>query len=208
MAYTTIIDTVRHAQTTYSAEKRYAGTIDVPLSRFGRLDTRKASEEIKDNKYDIVITSTLRRSIDTARILMGENVQLLENPLCNERNYGVFEGMRYNDVKKIRPKVLFIKVGNDTHSVNQPGSEPFEEVRKRAEKFKRFLFKNYRGKRILVVSHFAFLQQFHGLLRGLSCIESLAEEVKNLQLTRFVFRGTRLVETDVRILSRRKQDNF
>ncbi len=208
MAYTTVIDTVRHAQTTYGAEKRYAGTIDVPLSRLGREDTRGASKRIKGADYDVVITSTLRRSIETARLLLGGKVELVKNPLCNERNYGIFEGMRYSDVKKVKPKVLFIRVGNDTHSVNQPGSEPFEEVRKRAEKFKGFLFNNYKGKKVLVVSHFAFLQQFHGLLKGLSCIESLAEEVRNLQLTRFVFKGTRLVETGVQVLSTRKQENF
>ena len=133
---------------------------------------------------------------------------MIENPLCNERNYGILEGIKYSEVRKVRPRVLFIKVGNDRHSVNPLGGEPFEEVRKRAERFYRYLFRNFRGKKVLVVSHFAFLQQFHGLLKGLSCIESLAEEVKNLQLTRFVFKGKRLIENEIIMLSKKGQVNF
>jgi len=208
LAYTTVISTLRHAQTVYGPLKKYAGTIDVPLSKFGREDTRQASRMLKGRDFDFIITSTLRRSKETARILLGKNKRMIENPLCNERNYGILEGIRYNEVNKVRPRILFIKVGNDKHSVNPLGGEPFEDVRKRAEKFKKYIFRNFRGKRILVVSHFAFLQQFHGLLKGLSCIESLAEEVKNLQLTTFVFKGQKLVETEVVMLSKKKQVNF
>jgi len=208
LAYITVISTIRHAQTVYGPLKKYAGTIDIPLSKFGREDTRQASRVLTDKNFDVIITSALKRSKETARLLLGRNKRMIENPLCNERNYGILEGVKYSEVKKVRPRVLFIKVGNDKHSVNPLGGEPFEDVRKRAERFKRYLFKNFKGKRILVVSHFAFLQQFHGLLKGLSCIESLAEEVKNLQLTRFVFKGQKLMETEVVMLSKKKQVNF
>jgi len=208
LAYITVISTIRHAQTVYGPLKKYAGTIDIPLSKFGREDTRQASRVLTDKNFDVIITSALKRSKETARLLLGRNKRMIENPLCNERNYGILEGVKYSEVKKVSPRVLFIKVGNDKHSVNPLGGEPFEDVRKRAERFKRYLFKNFKGKRILVVSHFAFLQQFHGLLKGLSCIESLAEEVKNLQLTRFVFKGQKLMETEVVMLSKKKQVNF
>jgi len=105
----------------YGPLKKYAGTIDVPLSRFGREDTRQASKVLSDSDFDVIITSTLRRSKETARILLGKNRRMLENPLCNERNYGILEGVKCSEVKKVRPRVLFIKVGNDKHSVNPLG---------------------------------------------------------------------------------------
>jgi hypothetical protein len=38
---------------------------------------------------------------------------------------------------------------------------------------------------------------FHGLLRGLNCIESLASFPSNLELARFRFSGERLVEEKI-----------
>jgi broad specificity phosphatase PhoE len=85
--------------------------------------------------------------------------------------------------------------------VNPPGGEPFEDVWQRAKKFRRFLFCNYRGSSILVVSHGVFLQMFHGVLRGGNCVESLIAYPSTLELTTFRFRGSRLLdETAVRLL--------
>jgi broad specificity phosphatase PhoE len=56
------------------------------------------------------------------------------------------------------------------------------------------LFSKYRESNVLVVSHGVFLQMFHGVLRGLSCIESLAAYPANLELIQFKFVKERLVE--------------
>jgi broad specificity phosphatase PhoE len=90
-----------------------------------------------------------------------------------------------------------ISVGNDLHTVNPKDGEPFEDVWERAKKFRRLLFREYKGSNILVVSHGVFLQMLHGVIRHLSCIESLAVYPSNLELARFRFSGERLVEEKV-----------
>jgi broad specificity phosphatase PhoE len=139
-----------------------------------------------------VLTSTLKRAIETAEILAGDGVPIVKNKLCNERNFGIMEGLTWDDVQTLEPKVLLIEVGNDLHTVNPKGGEPFEDLWQRAKKFRRFIFKNYRGLNILVVSHGVFMQMFHGVLRGQNCIESLAVYPSNLELTTFRFCGNRL----------------
>ena len=119
---------------------------------------------------------------------------LVESKLCNERNFGVMEGLTWDEVQHLDPPVLFIEVGNDLHSVNPQGGEPFEDVWERARKFRRFILREYKGSSVLVVSHGVFLQMFHGVLRGLNCIESLAAYPSNLVLFRFRFSGNRLME--------------
>jgi broad specificity phosphatase PhoE len=193
VAVETTIYTIRHTQTRYNGEKRYAGTIDVPLNEKGIRDARAASARLAGLTFDIVITSTLKRSIETAHLLVGDGDHVIKSALCNERSFGVMEGLTWDEVQNLEPRVLFIEVGNDLHSVNPQGGEPFEDVWERARKFRRFLFKEYRGSRILIVSHGVFLQMFHGLLRGLSCIESLAVYPSTLELTMFRFSGNRLV---------------
>jgi broad specificity phosphatase PhoE len=194
MSVETTIHTIRHAHTRYNAERRYAGTIDVPLSEAGVRDARNASAKLAGMTFDIVISSTLKRSIETAHILAGDAPTFVESKLCNERNFGVMEGLTWDDVQNLEPKVLFINVGNDSHSVNPQGGEPFEDLWERAKKFRRFIFRTYKGSNILVVSHGVFLQMFHGVLRSLSCIEALAVYPANLELVRFRFSGSRLME--------------
>ena len=201
MAERTIINTLRHAHTTYNGEKRYAGTIDIDLNDQGIRDTQLAAAILRDEGYDIVIASTLKRSYETARILVDGTVPIVQTDLCNERNFGIMEGMTWEDVKQLVPPVLMIKVGNDLHTVNPKGGEPFEDVWDRAKIFRQLLFREYYGKSILVVSHGVFLQMFHGVMRGVTCIESLARYPANLELARFIFDGYHLAEEKVRKLA-------
>jgi probable phosphoglycerate mutase len=197
----TTISTLRHAHTKYNAEKRYAGTIDIPLSRAGVQDARKAAAKLAGANYDIVVTSVQKRAYETAEILVGERVPIVRTPLCNERRFGVMEGLTWDDIQTLEPPILMIKVGNDLHTVNPRGGEPFEEVFERARRFRRYIFERYSGSNILIVSHGVFLQMFHGVLRGLNCIESLASYPANLELDRFRFVGRRLAEEDIVKLS-------
>ena len=115
MAERTIINTLRHAHTTYNGEKRYAGTIDIDLNDQGIRDTQLAAAILRDEGYDVVIASTLKRSYETAHILVDGTVPIVQTDLCNERNFGIMEGLTWEDVKKLVPPVLMIKVGNDSH---------------------------------------------------------------------------------------------
>jgi broad specificity phosphatase PhoE len=193
MACETVISTLRHARTTYGAEKRYAGRIDVPLSKEGERDCLRASKRLATMEFDIVITSPQKRTTDTARLMACRAFASIQCDLCCERRFGVMEGLTSEEVRSLDPPVLFIEVGNDTHSVNPKDGEPFEDVWERATRFARLIFREYRGSRVLVVSHGVFLQMFHGVLRGSNCIESLSEYPANLGLATFRFSGRRLV---------------
>ena len=194
MRVETTIHTIRHTQTAYNVDRRYAGTIDVPLSEAGIRDAREAASKLAGVTFDVVVTSTLKRTIDTAHLLVDGKVPVVHSKLCDERNFGVMEGLTWDEVQTLEPRVLFVEVGNDLHSVNPQGGEPFEEVWERAKRFRRVLFREHRGSSILVISHGVFLQMFHGVLRGLSCIESLAVYPSNLELATFRFSGNRLIE--------------
>ncbi len=194
MEVETTIFTMRHGRTTYNAERRYAGNIDISLNEIGMQDAQAAAKELVGAHFDVIISSTLKRSIETARIIAGDSASIVQNRLCAERNFGVLEGRTWDEVQILEPPVLFVKVGNDLHSVNPKGSEPFEDVWERAKQFRRFIFRSYPGLKILVVSHGVFLQMFHGLLRGYSCIEALSFAYPaNLELTIFSFCDKRLV---------------
>lgn len=208
MSAETIIHTIRHARTAYNAERRYAGTIDIPLSKEGICEARDVAPKLAGLKFDIVFTSMMRRTIETAQILIGQNTPIIQTPLCNERKFGIMEGCTWEEMLTFEPPVMLINVGQDLHTVNPKGGEPFEVVWERARKFHRFLFKKNRGAKILVVSHAVFLQMFNGLLRGLSCIESLSVLPSHLELNTFRFSGNRLVDDKAQMFMGIRQVRF
>jgi broad specificity phosphatase PhoE len=193
----TIISTLRHAHTDYNHEKRYAGSLDIGLSEKGIRDAAAASAKLAAMNFDAVVTSPLRRAFETARLVMPDSVPIAKSRLCVERHFGILEGLTWDDVPKLDPPVLLICVGGDLHTVNPKGGEPFEDVWQRAKKFRRCLLNRYGGRNVLVVSHGVFLQMFHGVMRGLNCIESLADYPLNMELTRFEFEGERLIDEKI-----------
>lgn len=191
----TRITTIRHGQTAYNLELRYAGSIDVPLNEKGSEDARIASGRLVDYEFDLVITSGLKRAIQTAEILVGERkLPIIQNELCNERDYGKMQGLTYVEVEEINPRILYLKLNSDFHSLNPPSGEDFPALRKRAKAFSQFLFQNYSGSNILVVAHGAFMQQLHGQFRGLDWTESLRHGIHNLACYTFAFEGRKLIE--------------
>lgn len=198
---TTIISTLRHARTTYGEERRYAGSIDVGLSDQGEQDCRVAAKALAELDFDVVITSTLTRALDTARLLACDAPTCLRSPLCDERRFGIMEGLTSEEVQTLDPPVLFVQVGGDVHSVNPVGGESFEDLWERAKKFARMIFRECGGSRVLVVSHGVFLQMFHGVLLGSNCIESLGTYPRTLELRTFRFADRHLVTDEVTQLS-------
>ena len=72
MTVETEIYTIRHGHTAFNEGKRYAGSIDVPLNDNGIKSTIAASEKLAGYKFDVVITSTKKRAIQTAELLFKQ----------------------------------------------------------------------------------------------------------------------------------------
>jgi broad specificity phosphatase PhoE len=185
------IMTIRHGETDFNCQKRYAGLLDVPLNAKGIRDCRTASDFFVDS-VDLVVTSKLKRSIQTARIFVNNKKSIVESVLCNERNFGKMQGHTSQEVEFIKPEIKYIKIAGDFHSLNPPQGEKFPALHKRANeflKFLRFLLSEHRCLRVLVVSHEVFLQQFHGVLRGETWRESMRHRLPNLTLSIFILQG-------------------
>lgn len=189
----TTIVTTRHGETTFNVEKRYAGTMDVPLNATGRDDAIQASRNIsRIMRFDYIICSRLQRARDTA-CYFSDHCTPIETALCNERNYGKMEGLVASEIPDVLPGVKYLSKGGDYHSLNPPGGETFEELYERAKSFLKYIFKNYTGSRLLIVSHGTFLQQFHAVMKNQTWEKALEYNIHNLECTLWRFRSVDLV---------------
>jgi 2,3-bisphosphoglycerate-dependent phosphoglycerate mutase len=65
---------IRHGESTWNAQYRFTGWVDVPLSRHGRNATREAARRMGEHGIvvDVCFTSPLIRAIETAVICLTE----------------------------------------------------------------------------------------------------------------------------------------
>lgn len=191
------ITTIRHAESVYNGQKRYAGTIDIPLSDRGRADAKNAASQLIGLGIEEVVSSALQRTIQTASIIATRlNVPHTgRHELCDERNFGALQGLTEDELGPHRNHLRYIRVGGDFHSVNPPDGETFPQLRARAYRFDRFLKARYNEIHVLVVSHGVFLQQLHGVFLGLDWIDALERHVSQLEFRSFEFAGDRLVRS-------------
>ena len=79
---------MRHGQTDFNVDHRYAGVLDVPLNDEGRRQARRAGTA---PDVELVHTSHLSRARETARICFPQARQIVL-PQLAEMNFGAFQG--------------------------------------------------------------------------------------------------------------------
>lgn len=124
---------IRHGQSTWNAENRFTGWVDVPLSEAGRAEARKGGERLAAEgvRVDRAYTSTLVRAIDTGRIVL-EALGQPELPQIqawelNERFYGALTGRDKNQARDEfgEEQVHLWRRGYD---VDVPGGESLKDT--------------------------------------------------------------------------------
>ena len=95
----------RHGQSTWNAENRFTGWVDVDLSEKGKEEAKKSGELIKELniKIDVSYTSYLKRAIETLTIILKKlNLSMKFNTAweLNERHYGSLTGLNKEETRK------------------------------------------------------------------------------------------------------------
>jgi broad specificity phosphatase PhoE len=96
---------IRHGATTLTAEDRFAGATDVPLSDLGREQVRRLSERLADDNITAVYASPLGRTVETARILAEPHgLEVVARDGLREISHGHWEQMTRREVELAYPK--------------------------------------------------------------------------------------------------------
>ena len=96
---------IRHGQSTWNAENRFTGWVDVDLSKKGIQEAEKSGKLLKELNlnYDICFTSYLKRAIKTLEIVLkvlGKDIKYKKAWELNERHYGALTGLNKAETKK------------------------------------------------------------------------------------------------------------
>ena len=146
---------VRHGATALTAEGRYSGRGDPPLTDEGQAQAMAAGGRVAGLSRDItaVVTSPLQRCVRTAELISAENgavpVTVVDDLI--ECDFGEWEGLTFAEVQARWPREMQAWLGST--SVAPPGGESFQAVAKRTRAAVSTVVKAYASGVVVVVSH-------------------------------------------------------
>ena len=101
---------LRHGESVGNVEARWQGQSDYVLTEKGRAQARALAQRWKSEnvKFDLVISSPLRRAKETAEIVASTlNAKVEMVPILMERHIGEMEGLTAEEVRK-RPQPPYV----------------------------------------------------------------------------------------------------
>ena len=131
-----------HGTTTDNIEHKSTGWLDGVLSEKGIEQSTKLREQINLDEIDFVISSDLKRAIDSAKNIFEDSKMILQDKRIRECNYGDLNGKDSSLVKY-----------EEHINIQFPNGESLQEVEKRLRNFCNYLLENYNGKTVALVSH-------------------------------------------------------
>ena len=127
----------RHGETTWNAAGRYQGRLESELSLKGIAQAQALARSMQDYAIGRVISSPLKRCLETAAPTAHLFRQALEEePLLLEIAHGLWEG-RYRDELAQNDPERYRQWRNEPHVVSFEGGESVVEVLRRWEVFAR-----------------------------------------------------------------------
>jgi probable phosphoglycerate mutase len=150
---TTRVYLIRHAATTASAEDRFAGSSNVPLSDEGRGQARHLAKRLATQRPAAIYCSPMERTVETATIL-GAPHGLTPQPVdgLREIDHGHWEGLSRPEVKTRYPGEMEAWDA-DPFGFAPPGGETGAAVVARAIPAIREIVMSHPNQSVFVVSH-------------------------------------------------------
>jgi 2,3-bisphosphoglycerate-dependent phosphoglycerate mutase len=97
--------TLRHGETAWNAEQRIQGQLDVPLNDTGRWQAQRLGLALQDAGIQVVYSSDLSRTADTAAAFAGPAGLPVQIDLrLRERHFGEWQGCTYAELHERWPE--------------------------------------------------------------------------------------------------------
>lgn len=129
---------VRHGETDWNREHRLQGWSDPPLNVTGRGQARALAEALRDDSFDVLVTSDLRRAAETAEIVGAAlGIPVVHDAAFREVDLGSWSG----------------RLRHEIEGLERPDGETRDQLRDRVVAAVVRIATDHVGKRVLVVSH-------------------------------------------------------
>ena len=132
---------MRHGESVWNKENKFTGWVDVNLSEKGQQEALIAGDKLKNYNFDNIIISDLKRTRQTAIILLKnkslpekENIIFTVSQAVKERNYGDLAGIVKSELKEKHGEEQ-MRIWRRSYYERPPNGESLEDVRNRIGPF-------------------------------------------------------------------------
>jgi broad specificity phosphatase PhoE len=144
---------VRHGETEWSRERRFAGGRDVPLTAAGRVQCEAVAKTLAGSGVTAVYTSPLERARTSAEVIAKPHrLAVTVEPAFREMAFGEWEGLTRDEAAARFPEQM-AAWGATPHLVVAPGGEALTDVAARVAQGVRELIALHEGETVVLVSH-------------------------------------------------------
>ncbi|WP_293770659.1 bifunctional RNase H/acid phosphatase [uncultured Corynebacterium sp.] len=177
---------LRHGQTEWSVDHKYAGRSDIALTETGIQQARAAADALRGRDIDAIVSSPLRRCLDTAAEAaeaLGLHVETHDK--LAEVDFGLWEGLDFDEARGRDPQ--FYDDWLHDPSLAPPGGESLQTLHRRVRAARADLVERYSGKTVLVVSHVGPIKSFlrQGLDAGPVTVNRIFLDTASLSVVEF-----------------------
>lgn len=159
---------VRHGETELNTTGVFYGWTDCGISEKGIMQAEDLADILQNVSFDAVISSSLIRAVVTASIVSGFTPdEVKKDDRLRELNFGDWEGLHHSEVSK-KNREEWDKWRSDWINVAPPRGESFFEMYNRVKSSIEDILAEYKGKRVLIVSHQGTMRIIPMILLGLT----------------------------------------
>ncbi|MFL6692689.1 MAG: histidine phosphatase family protein [Ramlibacter sp.] len=184
----TRIIAVRHGETSWNADARIQGQLDIGLNETGRWQAQRVGKALAEEPITAVYSSDLERAQATAQpISEAKGVPVIPHEGLRERSFGMFEGKTFDEIHQAWPE----------HAQNwrkripewQPpeGGESLIQLRERVTRTLEQLAAKHPGEQIVVVAHGGVLDALYRVATGQEVNSPRTWELPNGAINRLLW---------------------
>ena len=137
---------VRHGRTDWNDLGKVQGIADTNINEEGIRQAEELAEKLKNEKIDLIISSPLKRALQTASIINAGKTTIITDDRIKERDFGEFEGAT-KDVFDWKEFWSYRK------NLQYEKAENVQNLYKRVYDFLDELKNDYKNQTILIVTH-------------------------------------------------------
>lgn len=148
---TTKLILIRHGETDWNIEGKYLGHTDIDLNRKGRKQIRALCKVMEKERIHKVYSSDLKRAVNSSKIIF-KDFAIEKVPELREINFGVFEGLTYEEIVE-RHATVYKEWVDDPFKASVPRGEQLKDFKKRVLEIFKKILKDNKNKIVAIVTH-------------------------------------------------------
>jgi broad specificity phosphatase PhoE len=160
------IHIIRHGETAYNRLGMVQGSgIDSDLNETGQAQARAFYEYYRDQDFQLVVTSGLKRTHQTAGLFIADGLPWIQDTDINEISWGEHEGLVGTPERIAEYEKTITAWQSGDYDASLPGGETARQLGERVQRFIDWI-KQRPEQRILVCTHGRTMRALISLLKG------------------------------------------